>query len=37
MNRISIKCLTPFHIFRHWPADVKKNINLSSPDCEEKV
>jgi len=35
ISRITIKCLTLFHIFRHSTADVKKNINLTRPDDEE--
>ena len=36
LSKISIKCLILFQIFGHWTADVKKNINLTSPDYEER-
>jgi len=28
LRNISIKCLTPFHIFGHWTADVKKKSTI---------
>jgi len=33
---MSIYCLISFHIFRHWTADAKKNINPTSPDYEKR-
>jgi len=35
-GRFSTKCLMPFHIFRHWIADVKKKTSITLDQAMKK-